>query len=691
MHMANKFKKLMEPAFIGKVKLRNRIIKTASGTSLIEKDGTAGERMTAFYERLAQGGVGLLIFETCSVEHPRGAHRPPAAAHLDDDKYIPSYKRLTDAVHRQGCPIFIQLMHSGAWFPPDQGVLPGDRVSSSALTKEELPGAAFIPPRELSIAEVEQMIDLFARAAERAQKAGFDGVEINGSHYHLINSFVSRFWNRRHDKYGCDSLENRSRFLCEIIREVKKRCGRDYAVDTLINGAEYELKLGTTLEETKEIAKLMQAAGADSIQLRAAGFGNFSGALHLDRFFYPELPKDVMVKDLDWSRNGKGVVVPYATEVKKAVSVPVYVASRLDPVLGEELLQANKLDFIGMTRRLFADPDLPAKVAEGRLEDIAPCAGCQYCWHERSANRPIRCRMNASLGRELECKLEPAKQKKKVLIAGGGPAGMEAARVAALRGHEVILCEKEGMLGGSMPIAALVKDYEREKILEQIAYLKRQIGKLGVKVRLRTEVGPQIIEQINPDAVILATGGLPAVPEIIGIQRRKVVSSSEIHRMLKNYMKFFSTDRLAWLTKIWMPVGKQVAIIGGAMQGCQLAEFLTKRGRRVTILEEAEKLGEGLLSDDPERLFKWLKEKGAVMMSGVKYKEITDDGVVITTDGAAKTTIKADSIIVALPFQADNAENPLRKGLPVYRIGDSKIPGHMADAIADGFDTARQI
>jgi 2,4-dienoyl-CoA reductase (NADPH2) len=688
-----KFKKLLEPAYIGKVRLRNRIIKTASGTSLIEKDGTVGDRMKAFYETLARGGVGLLIFETCSVEHPRGSHRPPAAAHLDDDKLIPSYKELTDIVHQHGCPIFIQLMHAGAWFPPGQGVEAGDRVSASALTQEELPGTAFVPPRELSIAEIKDMIDIYVRAAERAKQAGFDGVEINGSHYHLINSFLSGFWNRRHDEYGCDSIENRARFMCEIIREVKKRCGSDYAVDTLINAAEYGLKNGITLEETKQIARLMQDAGADSIQLRAAGFGPFSGILHIDRFFYPELPKEVMVKELDWSRKGKAVVVPYATEVKKVVSVPVYVASRLDPVLAEELLQANKIDLVGMTRRLLADPELPNKVAGGRLEDIAPCAGCNFCWHERLQNKVVRCRINAALGRELETKLEPAQQKKRVLIAGGGPAGMEAARVAALRGHQVILCEKETRLGGSMPIAAMVKEHERENVLEQIQYLKRQINKLGVVVRLGTEVSPSLIDEVKPDAVILATGGLPAVPAIAGIEGRKVVSGYRIHRMLKTYMRFFSVGLLAWLTRIWMPVGKRVVIIGGAIHGCQLAEFLVRRGRRVTIVDEAAKLGDGLLTDDPDRLFKWLKKKGAVMMAGVRYEEVTDAGLVVTTGDGRRVTIEADTIITALPFQADKsiAATLGKNGLPIYQIGDSRNPGLMPDAIADGFDIARRL
>ena len=375
------FKKLLEPGYIGKVRLRNRMIKTAAGTGFIEKDGTVGETMKGFYETMARGGVGLIIFEYCSVECPRGMLRLSTSAHLSDDKFIPSYRELVEVVHKHGCPFFMQLMHSGAWWAPGQGVDPGDRVAPSAMTRMSCQGQVFTPTRELTTAEIEELIDKFARAAERAQKAGFDGIEINGSHHHLVNAFFSRFWNRRHDTYGCDSLENRARFMTEIIREVKRRCGKDYPVTALINGAEYGVENGTTLEEAKIFAQLLQNAGADAIQVRPGGYHEFEGILHADRFFYPELPKELMVKDLDWSRKGKGITVPLGTAVKEVVSVPVFVACRLDPVLGEEILRQGKLDFIGMTRRLFADPELPNKVAAGRLEDIAPCSGCNYCWH----------------------------------------------------------------------------------------------------------------------------------------------------------------------------------------------------------------------------------------------------------------------------------------------------------------------
>ena len=232
-----RFKKLLEPGYIGKVRTRNRIIKAANGTSFIEPSGYVGERALAYYETMAKGGVGLIIVESCGVEYPLGVQHPPVQFHLDDDRYIPSYRKLTDVIHKHGCPAFIQFQHAGPWNPT--GMLPKrDTKAASALTKEELPGPDFAVPRGLSLEEVKEYIDIWAKAAQRAAKAGFDGVEINGATCHQINTFFSRIWNKREDEYGYKTLENRARFMCDIVREVKKRIGSDFPVTCLINIAE---------------------------------------------------------------------------------------------------------------------------------------------------------------------------------------------------------------------------------------------------------------------------------------------------------------------------------------------------------------------------------------------------------------------------------------------------------------------
>jgi 2,4-dienoyl-CoA reductase (NADPH2) len=417
--------------------------------------------------------------------------------------------------------------------------------------------------------------------------------------------------------------------------------------------------------------------------------------LHGDRFFYPELPEKIrMLKELDWSRKGKGFTVPLAMAVKEVVSIPVYVAGRLDHEIGEELLQQGKVDFIAMTRRLFADPELPNKIAAGRLEDIAPCAGCNYCWHVRAIeSKPLRCRINAAIGIEGDYGIKSAEKKKKILIVGGGPSGMEAARVTALRGHEVILYDKEPKLGGSMRLAAIVKDLEFEGILDTIRYFETQITKLGVTIRLGKEINLSAIREIKPDVIILAIGGVSVIPTIHGIDHRKVLNSGRLHHMLKTVLRFLGPKAIAQLTKLWMPIGKRVVIIGGGLQGCQLAEFLIKRGRKVTIVDTSKKLGLGLLADDPMNLFQWLDQKGAVMFAGIKYERITDEGLVITTQEGKSKTIEADTIMTALPLlpNMDLLKSLEGKVPEIYQIGDCREPNYLHDAIAEGWRVARAI
>lgn len=685
-----RFKKLLEAGYFGKVRTRNRMIKVAGSTSYGNKDATVTETMKDFYEAIAKGGVGLIIVENTTVDWPRGAHRPSATLALSDDRFIKGLSEVTGVIHKYGCPVFIQMMHSGAWYPTKE--MP-ERVpvSPSALTASELPGGGFAPPREPSIDEIQELIGMFASAAERAQKAGFDGVEVNGASQHLINAFFSRIWNRRHDKYGCDTIENRARFMVETIREIKKRLGQDYPVEVLINGAEYGHERATTPAEAQQYAQLIEKAGADVIQVRTHGYLDLFGMLHVDRFFYPELEKERMVKPLDWSRKGVGIVVPLATGIKKLVSIPVFCASRLDPIVGEEYLRQGKLDFIGMTRRLLADHELPNKVIEGRLEDITPCAGCLHCWDLRGQNKPIRCRVNSTLGMERAYQIKPAEKKKKVVVVGGGPAGMEAARIAALRGHEVILYEKEFILGGLMPIAAVVKDLEINVIMDHVRWLKTQMKKAGVTVRTRKELHSQEILQIKPDVVILAIGGLATLPAIPGIKRRNVLDLTKLDFM----MRLMGPKLTAFLGKIWMPIGKRVVVIGGAMHGCELAELLTKTGRKATIVDTLATMGKGLTGDDQDRLFKWFDKKGVVRITGVKYEEITDKGLVITTKDGEKKTLEANTVMPALLLvpNTDFAKSLEGKVPEIYTIGNAMEPepGRIVEATADGARIAHAI
>lgn len=683
-----RFEKLLTPSSIGKVKTRNRIIKTASGAFFTEPGGYVGERAKAYYEAIAKGGVGLLIVESCGVEYPLGIQHS-IQFHLDDDKYIPGYRELTQAVHKHGCPVLLQFQHAGPWNPT--GMLPKrDTKAASALTAAELPGPDFDVPRALSLDEVKEYVDIWAKAAERAQKAGFDGVEVNGATCHQINTFFSRIWNRRDDEYGCSSIENRARFMCEIVRETRKRTGPDFTVTVLINIVEYGNEKGTTVEEGVAFARLLEDAGADAVQVRAHIYGNRGGLLQPDRFCYPEPPKP-LPKDLDWSRHGgAGAIVPLAEAVKKAVSVPVFCACRLDPVLGEKFLQEGRMDFVGITRRLLADPELPRKIAAGRPEDIRPCPGCLYCRSFILQDEPARCRVNAALGREYENRTTPATKKKRVMVIGGGPAGLEAARMAALRGHEVALFERENQLGGLVPIAALVNDAELPDLVDLVRYFTVQLAGLGVTVRLGKEVDSRVIAEYKPDAIVLAAGGIHGTLDVPGINGHNVVSSAALHKMLKPYRRLLGPEALNRLTKFWMPIGKRVVIMGGAIQGCELAEFLVKRNRKVTIVDTGEDPGRGMTVDNQRRLLRWLDEKGTVILTRVRYEEITNKGLVVTDKEGKRTTIESDTIIPILPLQPNTGLiKSLEKAAPeFYPVGDCREPRLIADAISDGWEIA---
>ena len=692
MVVKTRFKKLLEPCYIGRVKTRNRMIKTASQTYFFDSgEHRISERAKAFYEALARGGVGLVIVETPAMESPL-SETGDRRFRIDDDKYIKDVSELTKAIHKHGCPTFVQFYHRGPWGGVYATIAP--RIAASAVTiKSEYDVHEESPPKELTVAEIEELVDRYASAAVRAAKAGFDGVEVHAGADHLLPTFISRFWNKRHDAYGAQNMENRTRFVVEIIHEIKKRLGQDYPIQVLMNGMEIGGgDEGMTLEEGQELAKILQKAGANSLHVRTHWFGQHQGSYHHDVLFYPEpfIPLKSFPKELDWSRKGALANVPVAAVIKKTVSIPIMTVGGFDAQLGEMVLRQGKADLIGMTRRLFADPEYPNKIASGRLDDISPCTHCGNC--NKVYGEPRQCRINAAFGTE-QYEIQPAEKQKRVLVVGGGPAGMEAARVAALRGHEVTLYDKSAKLGGSLPKAALIKGLEIEDIPAVIRYLKGQITKLGVNIRLGKELNSSEIERIRPDVTILAIGGIAVTPEMPGINKHNVFSNTDLDKSLRIFLRFLGPRFLRWLTKFWMPVGKRAIIIGGSIQGCQLAEFLVKRGRNVTIVDTAEELGEGLAPERKTRLFIWFHKKGVQLMSGVKLEEITDKGLTLITKEGKKETIEADTIIPAMPLAANmDILKSLEGKVPeVYIIGDSKEPGLIPDAIAGGWQVANKI
>lgn len=682
-----KFERLNEPGRIGRVKTKNRMVKPAQSLGFSTEDGYVSDTSLAHYEVIAQSGVGLLIVESAGVDFPAG-HLPLGWLLINDDKFIARLGELTKLIHSHGVPTFLQLIHWG----PSQMVVPGVQArSSSTMGISELPRKTYGPTLGLTIAEIEGIVEKFAEAAKRAEKAGFDGVEVHGAHGYLINSFLSGAWNKREDRYG-GSLENRARLAGEIIRAIKARVGKEFPVGIRVNGAEYGVKGGLTPNESQALCRMIQESGADHIHVSAFGFGLYNRVVNPEQLFYPEAPKP-LGEGLDGSRKGAGALTLLASGIKRAVSIPVIAVGRLDPILAEEVLRQGRADFIAMGRCLLADPQAPRKVMEGRVEDIAPCTGCIMCIDSHVQGKPVVCRINALLGREREYALRPAEQKKKVMVVGGGPSGMEAARASALRGHEVILYERAHRLGGALSLVGLVKGLEVEDLVALTRYFQTQLRKLGVEVRLGVEVDEGLIRRMNPDAVILATGGTAVTPEIPGINRPIVADQSWLHRTVKPYLRIFGPRVLRWLTNFYLPLGKRVVIIGGGIQGIELAEFLVKRGRKVTVTETSDALGAELAGYTKERLLAWLAERGCALMSGVRYEEITDKGLALVTKEGKKQFIEADTILPALRLRpnADFFESLKGKFQEVYLIGDAREPHLILEAVHEGFKTALAI
>jgi 2,4-dienoyl-CoA reductase (NADPH2) len=379
-----------------------------------------------------------------------------------------------------------------------------------------------------------------------------------------------------------------------------------------------------------------------------------------------------------------------AALIKEAVSVPVMTVGGLDADLGEMALREGKADLIGMNRRFFADPEYPRKVAEGRLDDIAPCTHCNNC--NKGYGDPRSCRINASFGTD-QYEVTKAAKRKKVLVIGGGPSGMQAARIAAMRGHEVTLFEKAPYLGGSLSLAAMVKGRDVEDLPSFIRFFEGQIKKLGVSVRLSEEFKPSDVDGIKPDVVVLALGGVPTLPHVSGIEGRNVIKSADLYATLRFFLRFLGPAGLRFLSRIWMPVGKRAVIIGSAMQGCQLGEFLTKRGRRVTIVDTEKEAGKWLYPERKTRLFHWFRKKGVELITGARLEKITPEGLEIIAKDGDNRFLRADAVIPAMPLAPNLAfVNQIKGKVPiVYAVGDCKTPGMIPDAIAAGWEVGNKI
>jgi 2,4-dienoyl-CoA reductase (NADPH2) len=700
---ANGFSKLLEPGQIGKVRTRNRIYKSAAATfcfSDTEFD-SLNDNVLSFYGALARGGVGIISMETPTVDFPHGC-RYRARYRMDDDKYIPGMKILVDLIHSHGCPTFLQMEHEAPWQNPLLDGFPatyeGPPMGASAVKITSLGDCHRDLIRPLAVPEIQEIVQKYINAAERAQKAGYDGVDLNMASSHVVHNFLSPFWNRRDDEYG-GTQKKRARFLIEIITGIKERCGTDFPIVVCLNGFETGYPIGVDddkclgHEQGLENAKWAVEAGADAVMVRSHWLGLHVPGYLTDHMFYPEaqVPVDSMSPHYYAKERGKAAMRLLSEEYKKVLGVPIILIGYVTPELGEQMLEQGKTDFVGMNRPLFCDPDLPNKLKAGRPKDIRPCTRCGTCLNRSGEEVESHCRANAAFGFGYP-DLEKAPTKKKVVVVGGGPAGMEAARVAAERGHNVTLVEKASHLGGLMPLAGLIKGLELEDLPALVRWFGRQLDQSGVKVELGTEATAETIRALGADAVILATGGGLNSPLVEG-EKSKVVTMPELHKRVKPWLRLFGPRVLGWATRYWLPIGKKVVVVGAGLHGMEMTEFLVKRGRTVTVLEPTKRIGEGCIDFRLGLLMNWLERKGVTIITEAKNIRATTVGVSYEDKDGFRHEIEAETVMPTAPLLPNEGLYKALEGkVPeLYLIGDGKEAGMIVNAIRSGYQTARLV
>lgn len=643
---------LTSPIRIGSVSVKNRMFMAPMDTGFGNTPwGGFTREGIEYFVRRAQGGFGLLFSGgtngDCVVDGCDSILNHPA-------EFARQGKELNARVEACGAKMFIQLSmnvgrNGGLKTPSPLPTLGNPSVITEALTIDEI---------HTKIAEM-------GKAAKLCKDAGFSGVDIHAMHWgHLLDSFALSFMNRREDEYG-GSLENRIRVAKEIREAIARECGPDYPVTMRLalksymkgfNKASFDgsEEVGRTLEEAVEIVKLLEQYGYDGLSVDAGT---------LDAFYYAMPPSYIPA----------GFMIDMAAKVRKAVSIPVLCGGRMaDPDMNEKAIAEGKIDAAVIGRQAIADPDYTRCVMEGRPEDIRTCIGCnQGCIWGYFCTGRVGCAVNPLVGREAEEEISPASEKKKVAVVGGGIAGMEAARICALRGHDVALFEKTEELGGNL-IPAGAHDFKLE-IGSLVGYYRHQMETLPVDLRMNTEATPELLKSLHPDVILLAVGSRPVMPPVQGIDHPKTVSGVDALLGRK-------------------PVGQRIVIIGGGLVGCEIAYGYAKEGRDVTIVEALpEIMSTGNMPGmNKSMLLDAFEHYGTTVLTNTRLKAVTDEGSIVTMADGTEKTVLADTVIMSVGYRKlpSMAEALKDTGAQIVEIGDGRQVGNVLTSVRDAFEAA---
>ncbi len=615
--------KILQPISIRSMTLKNRMVVSAMVTNYCNEDGMPTEKFIAYHETKARGGWGLIITEDYAISPTAGGFKRLPG--LWQDEQIPAHKAFTDRIHAAGGTIAAQIYHAG-------------RETSSAITGQQCVAPSPIKdptmvetPRELTIPEIREIISQFGDCALRAKAAGFDAVEIHGAHGYLVGQFLSPFSNKRADEYGGD-LPSRAKFALDIVRDIRQKCGQDYPILYRMSVAEY-VHGGLDLEDAKIIAKLLESAGVDCIHCSQGVYASISAIIP------PSCAPHALYVD-------------NAAAIKSAVSIPVIAVGRInDPALAESIVSSGRADLCTMARASLADPELPSKTSAGRENEILHCIGClQGCTGENGKGNYVRCLVNPMTGMEDEYQLMPAKEKKHIVIVGGGISGCETAIVAARRGHHVTILEQSDRLGGQWNEASCpVGKYD---FLLFLKWQRYTLESLGVDIHLNCHADRTIIDAQQPDVVVLATGSVPVCPPIPGLDANSI-SIRDVFRNLK-------------------PCGKNVVVLGGGLSGAEVADHLAEHGHSVTIIEMRSELAPDGEASPVAALKHRLEEFHVHILTSARAKCVGSHQVIYEKDGMEYSINNIDTIINALGVRSQRSllENLADVTYPVIPVGD---------------------